>query len=269
MDEKFYKIKGYEDYLITKTGKIFSILTNKYLKPDTSCRGYHKVKLMDRRLGKFITLQVHRLVGIQFIPNPNNLPEINHKDGNHGNNSVYNLEWCTSEYNKRHALENNLYKIEEDSPRAKLTKEQVIEIHKLFNTFKYSKTKLGRMFNVSDAIIGEILRGVRWSRTYEEIYGKKSLYKKPQRKRVLKDQYKNIIYDYFVNKLTTVALEKKYHITNAYIGKMVRGIVYPNRLNRVLKEIQKSLDNQQPSPTIIRKGSTTKECSSLQDDDIV
>ena len=93
--DKYYKIKGYEDYFITKSGKIFSTLTNKELKFDRSCRGYCKVKLMDRRLGRFITLQVHRIVATQFIPNPRNLPEVNHKDGNHANNSVYNLEWCT------------------------------------------------------------------------------------------------------------------------------------------------------------------------------
>ena len=105
--DKYYKIKGYEDYYITKSGKIFSSLTNKELKFDRNQRGnYCKVKLMDRRLGRFVNLFVHRLVAIQFIPNPRNLPEVNHKDGNHSNNSVYNLEWCTAEYNRRHAFIN-------------------------------------------------------------------------------------------------------------------------------------------------------------------
>ena len=45
--DKYYKIKGYEDYFITKSGKIFSLLTNKELKFDRSCRGYCKVKLID------------------------------------------------------------------------------------------------------------------------------------------------------------------------------------------------------------------------------
>lgn len=49
--------------------------------------------------GKQITLKVHRIVAACFLPNPNNLPEVNHKDNNPKNNSVSNLEWCSHEYN--------------------------------------------------------------------------------------------------------------------------------------------------------------------------
>ena len=244
--DKYYKIKGYEDYYITKKGKIFSTLTNKELKYDKSCRGYCKVKLMDRRLGKFISLQVHRLVALQFIKNPNNLPEINHKDGNKSNNSIYNLEWCTAEYNKRHAVETGLYKIEEDSPRAKLTKEQVIQIYKDWETCK-TKTVLARKYNVSDALIGEIVRGVRWSKTYKEYYGKESSYKKPKRKKLKLTDIKTILKLYYVDKLSNVEIENATGVTNGYVSKIVRGIVYPKEVNLLLLEIKKELDNQQPN----------------------
>jgi hypothetical protein len=49
---------------------------------------------------------VHRLVAQAFIPNPNNLPQINHKDENKANNYVDNLEWCTHAYNQRYGLKN-------------------------------------------------------------------------------------------------------------------------------------------------------------------
>lgn len=49
--------------------------------------------------GKWDTKSVHRLVAQTFIPNPDSLPEINHKDNNSLNNNVSNLEWCTNEYN--------------------------------------------------------------------------------------------------------------------------------------------------------------------------
>lgn len=246
MNEKLYKIKGYEDYSVTKTGKIYSHLTKKFLKFDTSCRGYCKVKLMDRRIGRFITLQVHRIVALQFIKNPRNLPEVNHKDGNKANNSVWNLEWCTAEYNKRHAVETGLYKIEEDSPRAKLTKEQVIEIYKLWENLK-NKTEIAKLYNVSDALVGEILRGVRWSKTYEEYYGVKSCYKKPKRKRVTDDQIKDMLYQYYVLGLDTVKIEKNIDICNSYIGSIVKGKKYPEKVNKFLLEIKETLDNQQPN----------------------
>lgn len=245
--DKYYKINGYEDYYITKSGKIFSTLTNKELKYDISRQGYCRVKLTDRRLGRFIMLQVHRLVAIQFIPNPNNLPEVNHKDGNKANNSVYNLEWCTAEYNHRHAKENNLYKTEEDSPRAKLTKQQVIQIYKDWETCK-RKTTLAKRYNVSDALIGEIIRGVRWSQTYREYYGKASEYKKPKRKKLSLSTIKDILTYYYIDKKNNVQIERITGVTNGYISKIVRGIAYPKEVNYLLLEIKKELDNQQPNP---------------------
>jgi hypothetical protein len=50
--------------------------------------------------GKIVNLYVHRVVAITLLPNPNNLPEVNHKDNNRTNNKVSNLEWCTDQYNQ-------------------------------------------------------------------------------------------------------------------------------------------------------------------------
>lgn len=63
--------------------------------------GYVSVILKHNNVKK--TYLVHRLVAKAFIPNPDNLPQINHKDGNKENNNVNNLEWCTAKYNIGHA----------------------------------------------------------------------------------------------------------------------------------------------------------------------
>lgn len=61
---------------------------------------------------KSTAAQIHRLICIHFIDNPNNYPIINHKDGNKLNNSIDNLEWCTYSHNLTHAIHTGLHKCE-------------------------------------------------------------------------------------------------------------------------------------------------------------
>lgn len=68
--------------------------------------GYDAVRLS--KDGKKTFFTVHRLVALTFIPNPDNLPEVNHKDGNKLNNHVDNLEWCTPSQNTQHAVDTGL-----------------------------------------------------------------------------------------------------------------------------------------------------------------
>lgn len=65
--------------------------------------GYKHVKIGNK------LIYVHRLVATAFIPNPDNKPQVNHKDGNKSNNNVNNLEWVTAKENSRHAVETGLY----------------------------------------------------------------------------------------------------------------------------------------------------------------
>jgi hypothetical protein len=63
-------------------------------------KGYDSVTLQD--MGRKAIMSVHRLVAMAFIPNPDNLPVVNHRDENPRNNHVDNLEWCTIQYNTKY-----------------------------------------------------------------------------------------------------------------------------------------------------------------------
>lgn len=87
-------------YSITKDGRVFSNNRKKYLKGSIKNNGYIYVCLW---LGYKHSVHIHKLVAEAYLPNPNNLPQINHKDGNKMNNHADNLEWCTASHNMRHS----------------------------------------------------------------------------------------------------------------------------------------------------------------------
>lgn len=109
---------GYEGlYEITDDGAVFSVdrytkdgkhLKRKEVKGGKFSNGYEFVCL--RKDGVNHNCLKHRLVAEVFIPNPDNLPCVNHIDGNKQNNSVDNLEWCTQGYNLNHAVQIGLVK---------------------------------------------------------------------------------------------------------------------------------------------------------------
>ena len=106
MEEVWKDIEGYEGlYQISDCGRVRSLnyhSTGKpgYLKPRKSRKGYLRVVLCKNGDEKSFT--VHRLVANAFLPNPGNLPQINHKDEIKTNNCVSNLEWCTNQYNQNY-----------------------------------------------------------------------------------------------------------------------------------------------------------------------
>ena len=91
-------VKGYEGlYAVTSCGKVWSYINEKFLKPGVNNDGYLRVNLYKN--GKYKSYAIHRLVAMAYLPNPENLPEINHKDENKTNNCLQNLEWCDRKYN--------------------------------------------------------------------------------------------------------------------------------------------------------------------------
>lgn len=116
--EKWRWIEGYEGlYMVSNKGRVMSVpkraaRSNGYvvsyegqvLSPSKNKKGYPSVNL--HRDGKGWMRTVHRLVAETFIPNPENLPSVNHIDEDKTNNNVENLEWCTVEYNNNYGTRN-------------------------------------------------------------------------------------------------------------------------------------------------------------------
>ena len=101
MMEIWLPIKDFENYEISSWGRIRN-KKGQILSPYKNHKGYLKIGLM--KDGKDHKKRIHRLVAETFIANPENLPEVNHKDGNKENNSFTNLEWVSGEQNRAHAL---------------------------------------------------------------------------------------------------------------------------------------------------------------------
>ena len=94
-------VVGYEGlYAVTSCGKVWSYRNECFLKPKTRGRGYLTVNLW--KDGGFKTKRIHRLVAEAYIPNPDNLPQVNHRDENKTNNCLQNLEWCDASYNNNY-----------------------------------------------------------------------------------------------------------------------------------------------------------------------
>jgi hypothetical protein len=126
INEEWRDVPNYEGlYLISDLGNIKSKYTDKLLKPSQDKFGYVRFSATKNKKQK--TLRIHRIVAEIFIPNPKNLPQVNHIDGNKLNCAKSNLEWSTDSENKIHAYTNGLMiggnqysKKRKDLPRYKL-----------------------------------------------------------------------------------------------------------------------------------------------------
>lgn len=145
-----------EHYLVSDDGRVFSLISNRELKPYAKSRGYgykrrdYTVSITHN--GKQRHPKISRMVAMAFIPNPLNKEQVNHIDGDPLNNHVSNLEWTTNEENRQHAVDNWL-------TRKGFTKEQFEQIKEL-SLKAYSVKDISAITGVHPHCVKDIRRGV-------------------------------------------------------------------------------------------------------------
>lgn len=147
MGEVWKDVVGYEGYYeVSNLGNVRNYNTKSLLSQVVTDSGYRRVGLYKN--GK-TEMKVHRIVAIAFIPNKDDKPYINHKDGNKDNNTVDNLEWCTQRENIKHAWETGLRK------KMDIDESKVID---MYVVKKCPVKVIARSFGVSITPIKRILK---------------------------------------------------------------------------------------------------------------
>lgn len=142
--EYWKPIKGYEHLLVSRAGNVWSTTYHRELHPFLTNRGYVRVCLSKDKTVKQV--HVHRLVAEAFIPNPDNLPCVDHIDGNKLNNKVENLQWISNSDNTRKAC-----KGKDRRPKPVIC----IETGKVYRNIKEANKDL----HIPEAVLSAIVRG--------------------------------------------------------------------------------------------------------------
>lgn len=212
------KEKIVEKYKIFENGEILNLKTNKKLKKILDKDGYITVRKF------FGTNKLHRILAICFIPNPENKPLINHKNGIKNDNRLENLEWCTYSENTKHAFNLGLIKPIKGIKNKNSKKIYVFDREGKFLEEIYSLNSCAEKFNISKATISYqvVLKTINLNlikTNYIFNYNKDIIFKRTSDI----DKYKKIIYVYnkkaeIIDKLTSISFaSKKYKMSNSTI----------------------------------------------------
>jgi hypothetical protein len=161
----YAEIKGFENYLINVEG---SVIRKNGFNPRTRYTkdGYLRVHLYDTKTNKYVERLVHRLVIATFVGVCPDYKEVNHIDGNKDNNNLLNLEYVSHLENMQHAYSTGLVINRdisgENNLKAKLKKEDVTEIRRLYSIGNIRQVDLAKMFGVDQTQISCIVLNKFW-----------------------------------------------------------------------------------------------------------
>ena len=228
--EVWRDVAGYEGlYQVSNLGRVKSFKLDKngrLMKGKHDKDGYIEISLRDENhITKYY--RVHRIVAIAFIPNPKNLPKINHLDGDVQNNYVENLEWCDDSRNNhyRHVL-NPLLFTGESHPHNKYTNEQVLKVYNLAWGGKYSHKEIAKICNVTPSDVHNIRYGISWASVTKHKFthdSHKRLGENHHNSKLTNEQALEI-YDLAWNSnFTQNEIGAKYHINRATVSMIKTG----------------------------------------------
>lgn len=169
--EEWKDIKGYEGrYQISTFGRVKSFVVSKKgrIRKPVLAQGYPQVDLKGNGDGSGEAKKVHRLVGIHFIPNPDDLPEINHKKGDRADPRVWMIEWSTASDNMKHAYRvlgkpNNLVNQRgEGHYNSKFKEEDILNMRAMYASGKYTQKQIAEIYGERSGCINRIIKRLRW-----------------------------------------------------------------------------------------------------------
>lgn len=161
--EEFRNIKDFEDYQVSNLGRIYSRKRRACLKVKRLAgRGYYQVRLSKN--GKYYYKNLHRLLAETFLPNPDNLRTVNHKNGNKLDNRLDNLEWADDLLGLKPTV-NHI-----------LTDEEIIQVYEMYSSGTSVKD-IAELFETRTQQISKLVKGQRHQKLYRQYREKFSLQK--------------------------------------------------------------------------------------------
>lgn len=156
------------DYLVSKTGEVYSKPSGRVLRPTVGTNGYKVVNLV-YATGKKCVTYLHHLVAKTYLEEYFPDAHINHKDGNKENNSLENLEWCTNQENRDHAWDTGLMDTKLKKCKLSLDNQEWVSFKSLKEAKEYIEQETGTLMNNvsplsktagNNAEVGKTNRGV-------------------------------------------------------------------------------------------------------------
>lgn len=166
-NERWQAIEGTNNrYFISTFGRLLTVAwkgtdQTRLMKPALDARGYLRTMIIQH--GRTGTVKLHRLVALAYLPNPLDLAQVNHKNGQKDDNRLENLEWMDGKQNVQHAFARTGRTMEgTKAPNAKLTEAQVLEIRAKYVPRLYSAPRLAKEYLISVPAVKAILQRRHW-----------------------------------------------------------------------------------------------------------